>query len=107
MSGDYFDGLIDEAFFYKRILTPDEIDWLYNNGQGRSYAELDAGKRVSVDSNGNEGNNNSSSPTFSADGRYVAYSSAASNLVTNDTNGFFDVFVHDRQTGETSRVSIK
>ena len=43
----YFDGLIDEAFVYKRILTQDEIDWLYNSGAGRAQSELAELKTVS------------------------------------------------------------
>jgi LPXTG-site transpeptidase (sortase) family protein len=62
--------------------------------------------RVSLDSNGVEGDNYSASPSISADGRYVAYESAAMNLVTGDTNGSSDIFVHDRITGITSRVSL-
>src|SRR5207253_8937535 len=42
------------------------------------------------------GNNFSFSPAVSADGRFVAFDSAASNLVPGDTNGTFDVFVRDR-----------
>ncbi|MCA9421225.1 MAG: FG-GAP repeat protein [Nitrospira sp.] len=61
--------------------------------------------RVSLSSLGVEGNGISESPAFSADGRYVAFSSAATNLVSGDTNGKWDVFVHDRQTGQTTRVS--
>jgi Tol biopolymer transport system component len=62
--------------------------------------------RVSVASNGIQGNNFSFSPALSADGRYVAFGSFASNLVPGDTNGSADVFVHDRQTGLTERVSV-
>ena len=62
--------------------------------------------RVSVDSNGNQGNSSSSSPSISADGRYVAFQSQSSNLVAGDTNNSGDVFVHDLQTGKTSRVSV-
>ncbi len=61
---------------------------------------------VSVDSSGNETNGWSGEPTISGDGRYVAFCSEASNLVPGDTNGFRDIFVHDRQTGVTERVSI-
>ena len=43
---------------------------------------------------------------LSADGRYVAFSSPATNLVAGDTNGQWDVFVHDRTTGATTRVSV-
>ena len=62
--------------------------------------------RVSVSSAGVEGNNESNYPALSNDGRYVAFSSDASNLVANDTNALEDVFVHDYQTGQTQRISV-
>jgi Tol biopolymer transport system component len=62
--------------------------------------------RVSVDSTGVQGNDYSFTPSISADGRFVAFYSLATNLVPGDTNGVTDVFVHDVLTGETSRVSI-
>jgi murein DD-endopeptidase MepM/ murein hydrolase activator NlpD len=62
--------------------------------------------RVSVATNGAEGNALSDRPTISADGRYVAFESSASNLVSGDTNGFGDVFVHNRQTSQTSLLSV-
>src|SRR5262249_5499814 len=43
---------------------------------------------------------------ISADGRFVAFASTADNLVSNDTNDLADVFVHDRVTGTTERVSV-
>ena len=49
---------------------------------------------------------NSTRPSISADGRHVAFHSFASNLVLGDTNNAADVFVHDRVTGETTRVSV-
>jgi hypothetical protein len=61
---------------------------------------------VSVSSTGAEGNNYSWQPSISADGRYVAFESYASNLVPGDTNGMWDLFVHDRQNGQTTRVSV-
>lgn len=61
--------------------------------------------RVSVSSIGAEGNNNSLSASISGDGRFVAFTSSANNLVAGDTNGTFDIFVHDRETGQTTRVS--
>lgn len=45
-------------------------------------------------------------PSLSGDGRYVAFQSAASNLVRGDTNGMEDVFVRDLRTGRTERVSL-
>ncbi len=62
--------------------------------------------RVSVDSSGGQGNNGSFWPSISAGGRYVAFSSSATNLVPGDTNGYLDVLVHDRQTGQTTRASV-
>lgn len=61
---------------------------------------------VSVASDGTQGNNASERPSISADGRYVAFSSWASNLVPDDTNDTRDIFVHDLQTEETVRVSV-
>ncbi len=63
-------------------------------------------ERVSVDSDGNQANGTSWYPAISADGRYVVFYSGASNLVPGDTNGFWDVFVHDRRTGATERISV-
>lgn len=62
--------------------------------------------RVSIDSTGAEGNDFSAAPSISSDGRYVAFASGASNLVPGDTNGGNDVFVHDSETGATTRVSV-
>ena len=63
-------------------------------------------ERVSVDSLGTEGDSYSYYPSISGDGRYVAFTSLATNLVAGDTNGVADVFVRDRWTGTTSRVSV-
>lgn len=46
-------------------------------------------------------------PSISADGRYVTFESDYTNLVSHDTNGVGDVFVHDRITGRTTRVSVR
>jgi hypothetical protein len=62
--------------------------------------------RVSVSSTGAEANFVSFSPSISSDGRYVAFQSGASNLVSGDTNGWDDVFVRDTLTGTTTRVSV-
>ena len=63
-------------------------------------------ERVSVSSAEAEGNGDSYSPSISAGGRYVAFYSTATNLVEGDNNEASDVFVRDRLTGETERVSI-
>jgi Tol biopolymer transport system component len=63
-------------------------------------------ERVSVDSAGVEGNGDSRYPAISADGEVVGFASLATNLVAGDTNGNWDVFVHDRVSGVTERVSV-
>jgi Tol biopolymer transport system component len=63
-------------------------------------------RRVSVGPGGRQGNSSSSSPAISADGRFVAFRSYASNLVPGDTGGLADVFVRDRRLQVTWRVSV-
>jgi Tol biopolymer transport system component len=60
---------------------------------------------VSVSTAGVRGDNDSDSPSVSADGRYVAFRSYATNLVTGDTNGFEDIFLRDNLLKTTTRVS--
>ncbi|HEV7689025.1 MAG TPA: hypothetical protein VGQ80_20780, partial [Acidimicrobiia bacterium] len=63
-------------------------------------------ERVSVGPDGLEGNRASDAPSISGDGRFVAFSSDATNLVPGDTNQKTDVFVRDRRLGTTTRVSL-
>jgi Tol biopolymer transport system component len=63
-------------------------------------------KRVSVSSSGKQANGSSSDVAMSANGRFVVFQSAATNLVKHDTNGVPDVFVRDRKSGSTFRVSV-
>jgi len=63
-------------------------------------------ERVSLATGGAEGNGISEFPSISADGRFVAFMSEATNLVAGDTNGCADIFVRDRQSGTTERVSL-
>jgi hypothetical protein len=62
--------------------------------------------RESVGRGGQQSNGESFEPAISADGRFVAFRSWASNLVPRDTNGFPDVFVRDRMAKLTRRVSV-
>src|SRR3954447_1197694 len=62
--------------------------------------------RVSVSGNHRQGDRPSYTAGISADGRYVAFTSLATNLVGGDTNERQDAFVYDRQTGHTERVSV-
>jgi Tol biopolymer transport system component len=75
-------------------------------GSAEVSASPGATERVSVDSGGVQADGLSEYPAISADGRYVAFHSSATNLVTGDTNQKKDVFVHDQQTGVTERVSV-
>lgn len=64
-------------------------------------------QRVSIASDGSQANPGfTGSPTISTDGRFVGFSSMATNLVAGDTNGVSDIFVHDRLTGITTRESV-
>jgi hypothetical protein len=65
-------------------------------------------QRSSVSSGPNpvEGNGPSSTPSVSQSGRWVVFTSGASNLVPGDVNGLPDVFVHDHVTGVTELVSV-
>ena len=69
--------------------------------QGTEFVSL-----VSKHTNGSKGNRQSSLPSVSANGRYIAFESDAWTLVDFDTNSQSDVFLHDRESGQTTRVSI-
>lgn len=62
--------------------------------------------RISLRSDGTQGNGGSYYPAISATGRYITFVSLATNLVANDTNNTWDIFVHDRDTGQTRRASV-
>jgi hypothetical protein len=63
-------------------------------------------ERVSVATGGGQADGPSSIRRISEDGRYVVFTSDATNLVSNDTNGATDIFVHDRVTRSTTRVNV-
>jgi WD40 repeat protein len=78
------------------------------NGKGDAFVhdrQTGLTERVTVSSLGIEGNEGGGG-VISANGRYVAISSSSDNLVPGDTNGEFDVFIHDRETGVTERISV-
>jgi hypothetical protein len=79
------------------------------NDQGDIFVydrQTNTTQRVSVGTGGIQANGFSGDASISGDGRYVAFKSSASNLVTGDTNDQDDVFVYDRQTNTTQRVSV-
>lgn len=80
--------------------TNEEVDiFVRDRRKGRTW-------RVSVRSNGAQANGSSSDPSISADGRYIAFASVATNLIKNDKTGSArDVFIHDRVTGKTRLAS--
>lgn len=85
------------------LLTAAAVAATWSQAYGNSPGKI---VRVSVAANGDEATGKSSRPSLSYDGRFVAFSSIASNLVAGDTNGWTDVFVRDTETGTTERVSL-
>jgi Tol biopolymer transport system component len=85
-------------------LVPDDT----NTWQDIFVVEVATGaiERVSVASDGTQGDWASFTPSISGDGRFVAFAASSTNLVPDDTNGEVDIFVHDRGTGTTERVSV-
>jgi Tol biopolymer transport system component len=89
---------------YASNLVPDDT-----NGQVDVFVrdrQAATTERISVSSAGSQPNGLSQLPKISADGRLVFFESDASNLVANDTNDYRDIFVHDRSSGDTERVSL-
>jgi hypothetical protein len=106
-SGTFLDGRLDEVDIFARALSAGEILAIYTAGNAGKCKVAGTTERVSVATDGTEGNaGGMNTLAISADGRFVAFSASASNLVAGDTNGVDDVFVHDRQTGVTERVSV-
>ena len=73
--------------------------FVYDRGTHRT-------QRVNVSSSGVEADGATFRGMVSGNGRFVGFRSRANNLVPDDTNDALDVFVHDRATGETTRVSV-
>lgn len=63
-------------------------------------------ERVSVSTSGAQGNSQSVFRSISADGRFALFEGASSTFVAGDTNGAWDVFLRDRVSGTTRRVSL-
>lgn len=98
------DGRYIAFWSTRRRLVPNDTnqDWdVFVRDQRTGKVE-----RVSVSSSGDQGNGSSYEAAMSLDGRFVAFTSTADTLVPGDTNGVPDVFVRDRQTASTMRVSI-
>jgi archaellum component FlaF (FlaF/FlaG flagellin family) len=108
-SGSHSPSISSEGRFVAFVSTASNLVPGDTNGVDDVFVrDLVAGttERVSLRSNGAQGNSSTTQTGISADGRWVAFSSFATNLVPRDTNGLFDVFIHDRQAGRTERVSV-
>ena len=96
--------------FVAFVSTATDLVATHTSGAGDVFVrDLQTGTTtlVSVNSAGTaSGNGASESPAISANGRFVAFVSRASDLVANDTNDNYDVFVRDLQTGTTTLVSV-
>jgi CSLREA domain-containing protein len=80
-----------------------------SNGVGDVFVrdrQTNITERVSVSNTGAQANAGAAVPAMSSDGRFVAFHSGSSNLVSGDSNGFTDIFVRDRAIGTTERVSV-
>lgn len=91
------------------------FSWATNLVSGDTNATLDGflrdrqtgtTSRISLTSTGGQANGECWWPSVSDDGRYVFFDALATNLVPGDTNGSWDVFVRDRQTSTTRRISV-
>ena len=107
-----------QSTYFRLITTPDDGTFPSISGDGRFFAYVEGGKVIlydllqfkaeviSIASDGGDADQSAGEPTVSADGRFVAFSSGATNLVPGDTNNSEDVFVRDRATRQTVRVSL-
>jgi Tol biopolymer transport system component len=104
------------AFISSASLVPDDTNVCMPGGWVGSCLDIylhdlatQTTTRVSVGDDEGQGNGNSFSeysPHLSADGRFIAFASSASNLVSGDTAGNVDTFVRDTVLGQTVRVSV-
>ncbi|OAB60591.1 hypothetical protein AY599_13500 [Leptolyngbya valderiana BDU 20041] len=108
-NGDSYDPMLsgNGEFVVFRSLASNLVGGDTNDVWDIFVHEIDTGitERISVASDGSEANSGSFSAQISDDGRFVVFRSNASNLVPDDTNERFDIFVHDRLTDQTLRVS--
>ena len=93
------------------VFASTAFDLVGNDANGASdvfVRDIAAGTttRVSVSTTGGDADLPSTEPAISGDGRFVAFTSGATNLVAGDTNALGDVFVRDLAAGTTLRVSV-
>ncbi len=102
------DGVPDGADNCWQVVNLDQADADFDGVGDACDPATGTTERVSVDSNGGEADANADDDrlSISANGRFVAWDTPATNLVPGDANGAQDVFVHDNESGITERVSI-
>lgn len=107
------DGARIAFYSYATDLVPDDSNGLEDvfvkfrfDGQGMPVGIAGPLIRASVASDGTQADGDSYDPVLSGDGEFVVFRSLASNLVLGDTNGVWDIFVHEIATGLTQRVSV-
>jgi uncharacterized repeat protein (TIGR01451 family) len=98
------DGRFVTFFSRASNLAPGDTNWsddvfLHDRRTGTTML-------VSADPQGSVGDWSSQWPSLSYDGRYVAFDSRATDLVPDDANGYYDVFVRDLAAGVTTLVSV-
>jgi hypothetical protein len=110
LTGDAFDGVLSHDGRFLAFTSADATLVANDTNAASDVFVLDLQthtvERVSVASDGMQANEGSSSPTISADGRYVAFVSRATNLVAADTKSVEDIYLHDRLTNATTLVSV-
>jgi Tol biopolymer transport system component len=111
--GDSFAHLYDAASGDGRFIVFESDATNLVPGDGNGVRDvflrdrlLGTTSRVSEAAGGGDATGESRYPSISEDGRWIAFTSEAPDLVTGDTNAARDVFVYDRQTGQTTRVSM-
>lgn len=108
-SGTYYYGLLSDDGRYVAYFS-DSSNLVADDTNGVMDAfvrdrQKNTTTRISVDSNGLEGNGESYFPRLSSDGRFITFSSDAGNLVPGDTNKQTDVFLYDQKIRQTSLIS--
>lgn len=95
---------------YSRNIVPDDTGSVFSGVKYRDVylydAALDVMKKISRAPDGTTGNASSQYPVVSADGRYVAYKSSASNIVPGATGMAWNIYVYDRVAGTTEMASV-
>ncbi len=96
--------MLTKASFFVRALAMAVLMTAF--ASQNAYADPGGYTRVSVDSNGGQANGGSVRPVISGDGRFVVFESSATNLIVGEANPSGGLFLHDNQTGQTTRVAI-